>query len=141
MLESIRLFLILKGMRIKCQISRDLLSNIKICRFRSTIPSPRQPSSSRPPWTTKAKGRGAFLAHFFLVLSVVTPCLVVTPRASSSSCPHRTAPPRPSSTSHTSSASLGLDHVDSCVDEEQEHGGALPQAVLDNHVRSALPVE
>lgn len=45
-------------MRIKCQISRDLLSNIKICRFRSTIPSPRQPSSSRPPWTTKARAEG-----------------------------------------------------------------------------------
>ncbi|CAD6232315.1 unnamed protein product [Miscanthus lutarioriparius] len=97
---------------------------------------------------TKGGGRGAFLPHFFLVLSVVTLCAVVyAPRFFvSGPAPYGAvvvgiSTPSSTTTSRTSSSAppLALEHVAGRGDAEQEHGGALhqyQQVVLDNQVGS-----
>ncbi|NP_001137085.1 uncharacterized protein LOC100217259 [Zea mays] len=112
-----------------------------------------------PAAIVKAKGgRGAFLAHFFIVLPVVTLCVVVyAPRYFSGPPPYYgggandvggISAPRPSSMTRTSSSSSahlgGLGYVagrrDADEDDQQlgvGDGGALPQqVVLDNQVGS-----
>lgn len=111
-----------------------------------------------PAAIVKAKGgRGAFLAHFFIVLPVVTLCVVVyAPRYFSGPPPYYgggandvggISAPRPSSTTRTSLSSSahlgGLGYVSGRRDDADDQqlgvgdGGALPQqVVLDNQVGS-----